>query len=163
MPGEAIAPSKPLTIVEGQTLRRLDRSDLDAVVVLDSPAFGTDRRRHLVRLFESSICYGLYEGERLLAYSMRRRFGRGHVVGPIVASCDEDAIAVTHPHVKAHAGTFLRIDTHFGSGPFANFVHQSGMAAYDTVTTMVTSDKANYGASGPGKHVVYALASQSFG
>ncbi|AYG62623.1 GNAT family N-acetyltransferase [Rhizobium jaguaris] len=147
----------------GLHLRRLDRGDLEAIVTLDEPAFGTPRYRHLLRLFESSICYGLYDGNRLMAYSMRRRFGRGHVVGPVVAYCEEDAVAVVQPHVAAHVGSFLRLDTHFDTGPFANFVQQSGMSIFDTVTTMVSCEAAAYGSPGTGSPIVFALASQSFG
>lgn len=150
-------------IADSMALKRLDRGDFEAVIALDTPAFGAERRIHLVRLFDSSICYGLYDGDRLLAYSMRRRFGRGHVIGPVVASCDADAIAVTCPHIVAHVGSFLRIDLRFDTGDFANFIQQSGMSVYDTVKTMVTSDAASYGESEGGRAVIYGLASQSFG
>jgi GNAT superfamily N-acetyltransferase len=161
--GEAVAPPETAAIADGLTLRRLDRADIEAVIALDTPAFGAERRVHLIRLLESSICYGLYDGDRLLAYSMRRRFGRGHVIGPVVASCDADAIAVTRPHIVAHVGSFLRIDLRFEAGDFANFVQQSGMSVYDTVKTMVTSEAASYGESDGGRPIVYGLASQSFG
>ncbi|WP_345799310.1 GNAT family N-acetyltransferase [Mycoplana sp. MJR14] len=144
-------------------LRRLDRADLDAVVALDAPAFGAARRLHLARLFDSSICYGLYQGQQLRAFSMLRRFGRGHVVGPVVAARDEDAIRVTQPHVAAHVGRFLRIDTHFETGAFAAFVQQCGLGVYNTVRTMVTREDASYGTGQDGEAVVYALASQSLG
>ncbi|MEZ2127866.1 MULTISPECIES: GNAT family N-acetyltransferase [unclassified Sinorhizobium] len=161
--GEVVAVPEIGSLKPGLQLRRLERDDLDAVVALDEPAFGTPRHRHLLRLFESSICYGLYDGDRLMAYSMRRRFGRGYVVGPVVAYCDEGAIAVVQPHVAAHFGSFLRLDTHFDTGPFADFVQQSGMSVFDTVTTMVSCEAAAYGSPNIGSPIVFALASQSFG
>ncbi|AYG69538.1 GNAT family N-acetyltransferase (plasmid) [Rhizobium sp. CCGE531] len=161
--GEVLSVPEVGNIKPGLQLRRLERGDLDGVAALDEPAFGTLRYQHLQRLFESSICYGLYEGEKLMAYSMRRRFGRGHVVGPVVAYCEEDAISVVHPHVVAHVGSFLRLDTHYGTGSFAGFVQQSGMSVFDTVTTMVSSEAAAYGSPNTGSPIVFALASQSFG
>jgi GNAT superfamily N-acetyltransferase len=161
--GTAIAPMALPPLEKGLVLRRLDRGDLDTVIALDAPAFGTDRSLHLLRLFESSICYGLYQGERLRAFSMRRRFGRGHVVGPVVAGNDEDAITVTHPHIVAHADGFLRVDTHFDSGPFAALIQQCGLSIYATLTTMVTEEAASYGAGQNGNARVYALASHSLG
>ncbi len=157
----SVPPANP--VGAGRELRRLEQGDIEAVIALDAPAFGARRADALLRLFERSTCYGLFEGDRLIAYAMRRRFGRGHVVGPVVAFCDEDAMTVIHPHVVANAGRFLRLDTHLERGAFANFVQQSGMPIYDTVTTMVTTDTAGYGAADIGRPVVYALASQSFG
>ncbi|WP_370649733.1 GNAT family N-acetyltransferase [Neorhizobium galegae] len=161
--GTAIAPMALPPLEKGLFLRRLDRDDLDTVIAFDAPAFGTDRSLHLLRLFESSICYGLYQGERLRAFSMRRRFGRGHVVGPVVAGNDEDAITVIHPHIAAHADGFLRVDTYFDSGPFAALVQQCGLSIYATLTTMVTEEAASYGAGQNGNARVYALASHSLG
>lgn len=161
--GTALAPAPIVPIEAGLALRRLDRGDLVAIIALDAPAFGAARRQHLLRLFDSSITYGLYEGDRLRAYSMRRRFGRGHVVGPVVATCDADAIRVTHPHVAAHVGGFLRIDTHFDNGAFASFVQQCGLGVHNTVMTMVTREEAVYGTGLDGGPVVYALASHSLG
>ncbi|MEQ1406280.1 hypothetical protein ABK249_15195 [Neorhizobium sp. Rsf11] len=97
------------------------------------------------------------------SYSMRRRFGRGHLVDPVVAACDADAIRVTHPQVVAHAGGFLRIDTHFDKGAFASFVQQCGLSVHYTVTTMVTREEASYGTGQSCSATVYALASHSLG
>lgn len=161
--GTAIAPMAPPPLEEGLVLRKLDRGDLDALIALDSPAFGIDRRPHLLRLFESSICYGLYRGHRLRAFSMRRRFGRGHVVGPVIAGNDKDAITVSHPHIAARADGFMRLDTHFGTGPFAAFVQRCGLGVYDTVTTMVTHEAASYGTGKDNGPLVYAMASHALG
>lgn len=161
--GEALMPRERKEPVPGRVLRQLKRGDLDAVVALDAPAFAVPRPVHLAQLFESSVCYGLYEGERLCAYSMSRRFGRGHVLGPIVAFDDEDAILVARPHLEAHAGSFLRVDTHFETGIFANFVQQCGLSIYDTVTTMTLGEGANYSARADGRIAMFALASQSMG
>lgn len=161
--GTVIAPIPPQPLEEGLVLRRLDRGDLEAVIAFDTPAFGTERRLHLQRLFESSICYGLYQGARLRALSMRRRFGRGHVVGPVVAGNDEDAITVTYPHIAAHADGFLRLDTHIDTGPFAALVQQCGLGIYATLTTMVTEGTAGYGTGQNDSPKVYALASHSLG
>lgn len=161
--GEAILPYESAEPSKGYSVKRLDNADLDGIIAFDAPAFGTARTAHLVRLFEDSIGYGLYRGDELRAYAMRRRFGRGHVIGPVVATSDVDAIAVTHPHVRAHVGSFLRIDTRSDVGAFADFVLRSGMTVYDTLTTMVNADAADYGDGQGGKPLIYALASQSFG
>lgn len=160
--GEAVTPpdGEP---APGLELRMLQRGELEAVVALDAPAFAVPRPLHLTHLFESSVCYGLYQGDRLRAYSMSRSFGRGHVIGPIVAFSEDDAIAVARPHVAAHAGSFLRLDTHFDTGAFARFVQQCGLPIYDTVTTMTLGEGAGYGTRHAGDQATFALASQSMG
>ncbi len=67
---------------------------------------------------------------------MLRRFGRGHVIGPIVAGSDADAIAVVRPHAAEHAGAFLRLDTREQGGTFSDFLSRCGLPVYDIVTTM---------------------------
>ena len=161
--GEAIAPAQEQEQAPRLLLRRLERDDLEALAAFDAPAYGVPRAFHLGRLFEDSVSYGLFEGRRLRAYSMSRRFGRGHVVGPVAAIDETDAIAVVQPHVRAHAGSFLRLDTHFETGPFTDFVQQCGMPVYDTVTTMTLGDDADYGSGANGQPVVFALASQTLG
>ncbi|MFC3165557.1 GNAT family N-acetyltransferase [Ciceribacter thiooxidans] len=150
-------------IPAGLTLRELSPADLDQMTALDAPAFAAARPLHLARLFEESVSYGLFRGQNLRAFSMCRRFGRGHVIGPVTALNEEEAIAVLHPHVTAHAGTFLRLDTHFKTGTFANFVQQCGLPVFDTVTTMTLGEHADYGPSEDGEAMVFTLASQSMG
>ena len=161
--GNAVGPTELRNPRPGTVLRQLERGDLDAIVTLDAPAFGVPRPVHIRRLFDDSLCYGLFEDGRLRAYSMSRRFGRGHVVGPVVASEEADAIAVVGPHMREHAGKFLRLDTHFESGEFANFVKQCGLSIFDTVTTMTLGENADYGSGDADQSVVFALASQTMG
>ncbi|MCF3642475.1 GNAT family N-acetyltransferase [Rhizobium sp. TRM95111] len=161
--GEARRPAESSEIDPGYVLRLLHRSELEAVVALDASAFAVPRPVHLAHLLESSLCYGLYRGDRLLAYSMSRSFGRGHVLGPIVAFSENAAIAVARPHVEAHAGDFLRVDTHCETGPFASFIQQCGLPIYDTVTTMTLGEGAAYGALDEDHPAIFALASQSMG
>ena len=145
-------------------LRTLTRDDLDAIVALDAEGFGVTRRDVIERLHGQAEAVGLFRDGALVAFSLCRPFGRGHVVGPIVAATDADAIAVVRPHVKAHAGRFLRVDTRFDSGAFASFLGQSGMPVFDTVTAM---SKPGAGTTFEGADqspfISYALASQAVG
>ncbi|WEZ84467.1 GNAT family N-acetyltransferase [Rhizobium sp. 32-5/1] len=161
--GEARRPAETTDLPAGHEIRPLRSSDLDAVIALDAPGFAVSRPVHLARLFEISLCYGLFRGEKLSAYSMSRAFGRGHVLGPVAALSVEEAIAIAGPQVEAHAGRFLRIDTHFDTGSFANFVQQCGLPIFDTVTTMTLGEGVDYGAAGDGRAKLFALASQSMG
>lgn len=149
---------------EGAELRRLDEADLAAVAELDAQAFGASRAELLTALFQQSVGFGLHRHGRLEAFALCRPFGRGHVVGPVVASNDTDAIAVVSPHVTAHVGRFLRLDTHLGEGEFCSFVVQSGLALFDTVTTMSKDETfRNPNERSGNMPATYALASQALG
>lgn len=155
------APAEPP--VSGD-LRALTDGDLDAAIALDSIAFGVARADLMGKLFQHSRGYGLFRDGRLVAFALCRRFGRGHVVGPVVAATDEDSIAVLSPHIRDHEGGFLRIDTHFETGDFAVVILRSGLSVFDTVLTMsygktlaeTSSDDAN-------APVTYSLVSQTLG
>ena len=149
---------------EGAELRELDRKDLPAIAQLDAQAFGALRLDLLAALLEQSAGVGLFRHGRLEAFALCRPFGRGHVVGPIVASSDEDAIVVAAPHVAAHEGQFLRIDTHLADGEFCSFLARCGLAFFDTVTTMsLGGEFRDPNLRSEKRTVTYALASQALG
>jgi ribosomal protein S18 acetylase RimI-like enzyme len=117
-------------------LRTITADDLDEIIALDQRAYRANRAVWLSHLLPLSKGLALIRNNKIIAYSLNRPFGRGHVIGPIVASSNEEAIAVTRPHIASHEGRFLRIDTRQESGAFAEFIRQSGLELFDTVTTM---------------------------
>ena len=138
--------------------------DLSDILLLDREAFAADRSRALVRLAAVSKIIALVRGGKLVAYSFCREFGRGVVVGPVIAANDGDAIAVVRPHLLDHAGRFVRLDTREESGDFPQFLTLSGMPVFDAVTTM-SYGRPWIGSSSPnqGKPKVYGLAAQALG
>ncbi|PDT52770.1 MULTISPECIES: GNAT family N-acetyltransferase [Sinorhizobium] len=160
--GDAIATPQG-TLPSGAALRSLTRDDLDEIAALDRAAYSADRTSVLARLVELSKGMALVRGDRIAAYSLCRRFGRGHLIGPVVAASDDDAIAVTRPHVADHAGAFLRIDTRQKSGSFAEFVAQCGLPVYDTVTSMSLRRPWLIDEAGGEKPIIYGLASHALG
>ncbi len=134
--GIARRPSDFVTATEQPEVRRLEGEDLAAVVELDAGAFGVSRATLIGKLLAQSIGYGLFSADQLRAFALCRPFGRGHVIGPVVAENDEDAIAVIRHHVAAHEGQFLRLDTPVEAGTFATFLSQTGLAVFDTVLAM---------------------------
>jgi len=149
---------------ETADLRPLVEADLARVIDRDAKAYGVPRTNLITGLFQQSTSYGLFRSGQLEAFALCRRFGRGHVVGPVVASCDEDAIAVVAPHVAAHERHFLRLDTHLEAGQFRTFIDRAGLPVHDTVTTL--SLRAGFidpNRRNTGQPVTYALASQAFG
>lgn len=145
-------------------VRTLDATDIPATIALDAAGFGVRRAALMEKLFAHSTGYGLFKGDRLSAFALCRPFGRGHVVGPVVAESDADAVAVVRPHVADHSGSFLRIDTHMDNGDFATFLSHGGMPVFDTVLTMSMGKRlCDFAVGGAVAPVTYALVSQTLG
>ncbi|MET2828546.1 GNAT family N-acetyltransferase [Mesorhizobium shangrilense] len=145
-------------------IRGLDARDIPSVIALDAAAFGVRRAALIEKLFAHSAGYGLFKGDTLKAFALCRPFGRGHVVGPVVAESDAEAVAIVRPHVADHSGSFLRVDTHMDNGEFAAFLSHSGMPVFDTVLTMSMGKRLpDFVISGAATPMIYALTSQTLG
>ncbi|RFB79809.1 GNAT family N-acetyltransferase [Methylovirgula sp. 4M-Z18] len=160
--GEAYVRSELPPLPDGISARQLGSADMAAVTSLDARAFGVGRAELMARLFDHSVGYGLFRGDELVAFSLCRPFGRGHVIGPVVAHSEEEAIAVISPHVAAHTGHFLRLDTHFGQGALAAFLTANGLLVYDTVLTMSRGRRLGDFEAASGGAMTFALAAQTF-
>lgn len=161
--GEARVSDQFLSAPNG-ALRTLTAEDLPALTALDAAAYGANRGPWLEKLLAVSKGVALVRDNAIIAFSLCRPFGRGHVIGPVVASCDGDAIAVTAPHVSAHQGRFLRLDTREKEGAFTDFLKASGLDLFDTVTTMsLHGEWLNLDNHKAGLTKIFALASQALG
>jgi hypothetical protein len=69
-------------------------------------------------------------------FAMVRRFGRGFVIGPVVAPDAEGAKALMAHLVGLNAGKFVRIDIDFDSGLMA-WLEDLGLQRVDAPTVMV--------------------------
>jgi GNAT superfamily N-acetyltransferase len=162
--GDVRTPQRIPSVPRGAELRRLEQADLAGIAELDAQAFGASRKALLSALFLESVGFGLFRCGQLDAFALCRPFGRGHVVGPVVASGDEDAIAVVAPHISVHEGRFLRLDTQVTEGEFGIFVAQSGLPVFDTVLTMSLGGHfSDFKSRSSRQPVTYALASQALG
>ncbi len=141
------------------TVRPATTADGDAIAQLDADAYGADRSRVIAALMKLATGTVIEQDGRIAGFALCRRFGRGHVVGPIVAESDEAAIALLRPHVIAHDGQFLRVDTAQEQGSFGGFLEECGMTVYDTVTTMVRGH--NHGPRGEAR--TFGLVTQALG
>lgn len=159
--GEALAPPD-LPPPNGATLRPIGPADHAAVLMLDRSATGMDRAPMLMRLLAEAEGTILVRDGQPAAFALCRRFGRGHVVGPVAAASDGDAIAVVQPHVAAHVGQFLRCDTPEAEGDFFAFLMRCGLADHDIVTSMGIGREPYLGTRPDGPRR-YALASQALG
>ncbi|RXH02429.1 GNAT family N-acetyltransferase [Bradyrhizobium zhanjiangense] len=133
--GEAVSPPPPVPALAGE-LSSLSTANIGEITALDERAFGANRQKLLALLSEGASISVLRRGGEAVGFSMKREFGRGHVIGPIVASNDWDAVHLTAVHLKDLAGQFVRVDTREQTGLFADFLQQSRLGVNDTVSTM---------------------------
>lgn len=140
-------------------VRPATTADREAIAELDADAYGADRSRVIAALMKLATGTVIERDGRPAGFALCRRFGRGHVVGPIVADSDEAAIALVRPHVLAHDGQFLRVDTAQEQGRFGGFLEDCGMTVFDTVTTMVRG--RNHGPRGAAR--TFGLVTQALG
>ncbi len=162
--GEAQVLTPTSALPPNTLLREMVADDMPAIAALDQRAYGANRRPWLEKLFALSKGVVLVRDHFIVAYALCRPFGRGLVIGPVVASQDEDAIAVTRPHLLQGQGRFMRLDTREKGGAFADFLKQAGLDLFDTVTTMAMHgqwiDLDNHNAEDT---KIFGLASQALG
>lgn len=157
--GRALAPEPVADEAPDLTIREAVPADLDALARLDANAYGADRSRVIRALLPLSTGTVAERNGQPVGFALCRQFGRGHVVGPIVAEDDAMAIALTRPHVVAHEGNFLRVDTAFEQTGFGRFLEASGMPIFDSVTPMIRGRSHD----GGGTAKTYGLVTQALG
>lgn len=90
--------------------------DIEALAALDRAATGMDRRSLYAALLRQGSVHVLREGGAITALAALRHFGRGEVLGPVIAGSADAARAIMAPLIASCAGRFLRVDTSVSSG-----------------------------------------------
>jgi predicted N-acetyltransferase YhbS len=130
-------PSPPIALDAGWRLRPAGQADLDALAALDAQARGMPRRELIADLFASAEATVMLDhDDRARGFAMLRRFGRGHVIGPVVAASDTGARALIAHLSGLNAGRFTRIDIDFDTG-LGEWLEGIGLLRVDAPTTMV--------------------------
>jgi hypothetical protein len=133
-------------------------SDFEAIVSLDQEATGWARGEMLNRLMVVGDGYVLMRDGIPRGYAISRLFGRGHVIGPVVAKSRTDAGALIEAAL-AHLGrVFVRIDISTAA-QLGDWLGSIGLPKVGDATTMVLGTQMP--SSGPAR--MFALANQSFG
>ncbi|HWX47140.1 MAG TPA: GNAT family N-acetyltransferase [Roseomonas sp.] len=120
----------------GERLRPLGRSDAPALAALDAAATGLDRAPLIAALLASSEAVVLDREGRPAGFSLLRRFGRGHVIGPVVAPDEAAARALVAHWLGVRSGQFLRIDVPAESG-LSPWLQELGLAQVGGGTAML--------------------------
>jgi GNAT superfamily N-acetyltransferase len=139
-------------------VRTMAPSDFEAIVGLDREANGWTRREMLNRLIEVGDGYVLLRDGIPRGYAISRLFGRGHVIGPVVAESPTDARALIEAALAPLGSVFVRIDTSTTS-QLGEWLEGIGLQQVSDATTMVLGTQMP--STGPAR--TFALANQSFG
>lgn len=139
-------------------VRPLRREDIDASRDLDQRATGMGRTRLLDALFAAGKFAVIEGASGVSGYACVRRFGRGVVIGPVIARDATDAKALIATLAAEHRGDFVRIDVPAASG-LSPWLEQIGLRHVDQVVSMVRGTPPTRAAGA----TLFALSNQSLG
>lgn len=143
----------------GEGLRPACAGDMAAIAALDAQAFGAGRAALIGALFACGQVNVLERHGSVTGFAVRRAFGRGLVVGPVVATRHEDALALIGGLCHDAPGDFIRLDVPETSGLSAALAGW-GLVRVDSGLAMRRNPAPGVAA---GKAMTYALASQALG
>lgn len=118
-------------------VRRAVPADHAALCALDAAAFGADRSALVSRLLADGDAWMVDRAGRPAGFAVLRTFGRGAIIGPIVAPGEDEAIALAGAAAKAAPPGVLRVDILAQAERLGAWLTAAGLPAVDTVTTML--------------------------
>jgi GNAT superfamily N-acetyltransferase len=126
-----------LPSVPAVPVRRAVPADHAALCALDSAAFGADRSALVSGLLADGEAWVVERAGRAAGFAVLRAFGRGMIIGPIVTSSEDEAIALTAAAVKAAPPGMLRADIPAEAERLGAWLTAAGLSAIDMVTVML--------------------------
>ncbi|APG88825.1 acetyltransferase (plasmid) [Sinorhizobium americanum CCGM7] len=134
-------------------------SDVAAIADLDRRAFGADRSDLIASIEAVGEFAVIRRDGRVCGFSALRAFGRGEVIGPVVAANLNDAKALIAHFIARRPGQFLRIDTTADTG-LGPWLAEQGLAHVGDAIVMTTSVNER---AADATATSFALANQAFG
>lgn len=133
--------------------------DLPAIKAMDRGAYGADREALIDALAERGQFAVIRRNGAIQAYAAIRPFGRGEVIGPVIAESAKEAKALIGFFAASRPGAFLRVDTDSRTG-IADWLAEIGLAH---VGGGVAMDRPPKKSTEQARPKVYALANQALG
>lgn len=150
----AVLPSAP-----DVPLRRAVPADRAQLCALDAAVFGADRSELIGSLLAVGDAWLVDRAGQPAGFAVLRAFGRGMIIGPVVASSADEAIALVAAAAKAAPPGVLRVDIPAIAEGLAAWLTAAGLPAIDTVTVML---RGNWPATWQGLQR-FGLALQAWG
>lgn len=137
----------------------VQEADFDAIAALDRAAFGADRKDLLKYVAKVGRFAVIRRAGQLQGFAALRAFGRGEVIGPVVAANADDARKLISFFVASRPGAFLRVDTTADTG-ISPWLAAHGLAHVGGGLAMRTAPVEAAALSAP---KTFALANQALG
>ena len=141
-----------------ERIRPMGRADHDALIALDHEATGLPRAALMSELLKKGKWVVLDRNDRPAGFATFRRFGRGYVIGPVVAPDQNSAKALISHWLGSNAGMFTRLDIPAESG-LCEWLNNLGVVHVDQVAGMVAGPALVRGTSVR----TYSLVNQALG
>ncbi|SAK93155.1 N-acetyltransferase GCN5 [Caballeronia temeraria] len=135
----------PVALPAGERLRAATADDLSTLIDLATRAYGLERNAMYLALLEMGESAVLERDGEIVGFSVLRRFGRGLVLGPVVAMRSPDdlqARALIGHWLTGREGEFVRIDVPSGA-MLTEWLIAQGLNRVDTTVKMVRNAPAN--------------------
>jgi GNAT superfamily N-acetyltransferase len=145
-----------LTTAPSPGIRTATQADTDAILRLDAAATATRRGAFLGKWLQDAVVKIIDGDTGIVGYAMRRPFGRGLLIGPIVAPNENDAIALASALCRPG---FLRLDIPASATRLLAWAKTAGLSPAGEVQGMTLG---NWGLPDPGIQR-YGLATQAIG
>lgn len=133
-------------------------ADVAAIAELDRAAFGADRSDLISYLGKTGEFAVVRQNGKIIGSAVLRTFGRGEVIGPVVAASLDDAKALVAHFIARRPGKFLRVDTIAAAG-LSDWLTKQGLPHVDGAIAMMRPPIA----SANSVPTIFALANQALG
>jgi N-acetylglutamate synthase-like GNAT family acetyltransferase len=159
-----VGKAAPIALLDGERLRVGTSADFPYFLELDSSVSGLERPSLLSALLLSGKSIVLERNGQVIGFSVMRRFGRGHVIGPVIAERSRDDVrarALIGHWLVEREGEFVRIDVPSGTS-LTDWLERQGLERVDVCSKMVRNAPAvACGGECASMYGLYGLISQA--
>jgi predicted N-acetyltransferase YhbS len=157
---QGIAPSvPPVALGSGARLRPAMAADRQDLIDLDAQGRGMSRGNLIADLMQcAQAAIVLDDGGQARGFALLRSFGRGQLIGPVVAGDETEAKALIAHLLGLNAGRFTRIDVDADTD-LGVWLEGLGLACVDSAAIMVRGAAP----TSTGKLRWFATATQALG
>jgi GNAT superfamily N-acetyltransferase len=116
--------------------RRAVAADCEPLCALDAAVFGADRSPLISQLLAAGEAWVIDGAAGLAGFAIRRVFGRGTMIGPVIAPGEDEAISLVAAAASTAPPGVLRIDVPTHAERLGAWLTALSIPAVDAVTTM---------------------------